>query len=72
MNMAGPLSHICALDLSRILAAPWAGPLPADLGANVGKVERPALLDDQHTEEVLGEPGTGARELDRLRRDGVI
>jgi len=42
----GPLSHLKVLDLSRILAAPWAGQLLADLGAEVIKVERPGAGDD--------------------------
>ncbi len=42
----GPLSHVKVLDLSRILAAPWAGQLLADLGAEVIKVERPGAGDD--------------------------
>lgn len=42
----GPLSHVKVLDLSRILAAPWAAQVLADLGAEVIKVERPGAGDD--------------------------
>ncbi|MCC7260377.1 MAG: CoA transferase [Alphaproteobacteria bacterium] len=44
--MTKPLSHITVLDLSRVLAGPWASQNLADMGARVIKVERPGAGDD--------------------------
>ena len=55
--MSGPLDGTLVLDLSRVLAGPWASQALADLGARVIKVERPGRGDDTRS---WGPPYLGA------------
>ena len=65
--MTAPLAHIRVLDLSRVLAGPWAAQFLADMGAEVIKIEKPGEGDDTRgwgppfvREPSAGDPGMSA------------
>ena len=52
-----PLEHVTILDLSRVLACPFASMILAELGAKVIKVEQPGTGDETRTFEPFVERG---------------
>ncbi len=68
-NPNSALEHIRVLDLTRILAGPWATQTLADLGAEVIKIERPNGGDDTRT---WGPPFVGPDPLDSDRQSAYF
>lgn len=60
--MSEPLAGLKVLELSRILAGPWAGQVLADLGADVIKIESPAGDDTRKWGPPFVEVPDGGRE----------
>jgi crotonobetainyl-CoA:carnitine CoA-transferase CaiB-like acyl-CoA transferase len=60
--VSNSLSEVTVLDLSRILAGPWATQVLGDLGADIIKIERPGSGDDTRSwgPPFLHDPASGA------------
>jgi crotonobetainyl-CoA:carnitine CoA-transferase CaiB-like acyl-CoA transferase len=69
MSSKGPFAGVRVLDLSRVLAGPWAAQMLGDFGADVIKIERPRVGDDSRS---FGPPFFKDREGRDTRRTAMF
>ena len=66
----GPLAGLKVLDLSRVLAGPWASQVLADFGADIWKIENPNGGDEtrhwgqQITQNVVAERAESSEKIE--------
>jgi crotonobetainyl-CoA:carnitine CoA-transferase CaiB-like acyl-CoA transferase len=73
-DLARPLAGLTVLDLSRVLAGPYATQMLGDLGADVWKVERPGAGDETRTwgPPFVGEASAYFLSVNRNKRSAAL
>ena len=69
-GQSGPLAGLKVLDLSRVLAGPWATQVLADFGADIWKIENPKGGDDTRKWGAVIPPNVKAENAEPNQPDG--